>query len=96
MLPRQEAAISRRRRVVHLYIQTYIMNVRFIWDAAKSEANLRDRGFDFGFASLVFAGLTLEREDTRRDYGERRVISARRANRKERNVYETTAPAQSS
>jgi uncharacterized DUF497 family protein len=33
------------------------------------------RGFDFAFASLIFDGPTLEREDTRLDYGERRVIA---------------------
>lgn len=100
------------------------MIVRFAWDAEKSEVNLRERGFDFEFASLVFAGLTLEREDARRDYGERRVvavgvadgihlavvytdrrigrsaierriISARRASRKERDAYEAAIQAQS-
>jgi uncharacterized protein len=49
--------------------------VRFSWDPEKSDTNYRDRGFDFAFASLIFEGPTLEREDTRRDYGERRVIA---------------------
>jgi uncharacterized DUF497 family protein len=49
--------------------------MRFSWDAAKSEANLRERGFDFEFASLIFEGRTLEQEDQRQDYGERRVIA---------------------
>lgn len=49
--------------------------MRFSWDPEKSDANYRDRGFDFAFASLIFAGPTLEREDTRRDYGERRIIA---------------------
>lgn len=49
--------------------------MEFEWDPAKSEANLRDRGFDFEFATLVFSGPTLEKEDRRRDYGERRVIA---------------------
>jgi uncharacterized DUF497 family protein len=52
---------------------------RFGWDARKSSRNLRERGFDFEFATLVFEGPTLEREDTRRDYGERRVIAIGRA-----------------
>ncbi len=47
----------------------------FVWDAAKSEANLRFRGFDFAFATLVFEGPTLEREDRRADYGERRIVA---------------------
>ena len=54
---------------------------RFGWDARKSSQNLRERGFDFEFATLVFDGPTLEREDTRRDYGERRVIAIGRADR---------------
>jgi uncharacterized protein len=49
--------------------------VRSSWDPEKSDANLRERGFDFAFASLIFDGPTLEREDTRRDYGERRIIA---------------------
>jgi uncharacterized DUF497 family protein len=49
--------------------------VRFGWDPRKSDENLRARGFDFEFASLVFEGPTLEREDQRRDYGEKRVIA---------------------
>ena len=83
----------------------------FTWDAKKSDDNLRDRGFDFAFASLIFDGVTVEVEDRRRDYGEermvaigqadgihltvvytdrdraRRIISARRSNRRERQVY---------
>jgi uncharacterized DUF497 family protein len=49
--------------------------VRFGWDARKSNRNLRERGFDFEFAAQVFEGATLERVDSRRDYGERRVIA---------------------
>ncbi len=45
------------------------------WDAAKSTRNLTVRGFDFEFATLVFAGPYVEFDDTRRDYGERRVIA---------------------
>lgn len=91
--------------------------MRFSWDPEKSDANYRERGFDFAFASLVFEGPTLEREDTRKEYGERRVIatglamgvaltvcytdrvlasgeldrriiSARRSNRRERKAYQ--------
>jgi hypothetical protein len=47
--------------------------VRFEWDEAKSDANLEERGFDFEFASLIFDAATLEVEDRRKDYGERRV-----------------------
>jgi uncharacterized DUF497 family protein len=96
---------------------------RFSWSREKSEANLCDRGFDFEFATLIFSGPTLERDDTRRDYGEqrvvavgmadgihltvvytdrgieqrgsdRRIISARRASRKERIAYESAVKDQ--
>ena len=83
----------------------------FEWDDAKSETNFRDRGFDFAYAAQIFAGPTLEMDDERAAYGERRIqaigrveeeilfvvytwrgeirriISARRANRRERSVY---------
>ena len=45
------------------------------WDAAKSTRNLSLRGFDFEFASLVFVGAYVEFDDTRRDYGERRIVA---------------------
>jgi uncharacterized DUF497 family protein len=88
----------------------------YTWDQRKSDANLRDRGFDFEFATLVFESPTLEREDRRKPYGEtrtvavglagdqhltvvytdrrgpegtdlRRIISARRSSRREREAY---------
>jgi len=48
--------------------------VRITFDPAKREATLRERGLDFADAPEVFAGLTAEVEDTRRNYGETRVI----------------------
>ena len=91
--------------------------MEFAWDDEKSETNLKERGFDFEFASLIFEGDTLEKEDERQNYGEvrviaigfadgipltvvytdrdndegetiRRIISARRSNRREREAYE--------
>jgi len=83
----------------------------FEWNEVKSRANLERRGFDFEFVTRVFDGDLLEHDDTRREYGERRVvsigeiegeifavvytwrganrriISARDANRRERNAY---------
>ena len=49
--------------------------MRFTWDAVKSDANLRDRGFDFAFASLIFDGVTVVVEDRRHDYGEKRMVA---------------------
>ena len=48
---------------------------RFTWDPAKRTRTLRERGLDFELAIQVFAGSTLEQEDTRRDYGERRMVA---------------------
>jgi len=90
--------------------------MNFAWDPEKSEANLRERGFDFEFASRIFDRPTLEKEDRRHDYGQarviavglvdavaltvvytdrsdekgviRRIVSARRSNRRERQAYE--------
>lgn len=53
--------------------------MRFSWDARKSNRNLRERGFDFEFATQIFDDATLERVDSRRDYGERRVIALGKA-----------------
>jgi uncharacterized DUF497 family protein len=39
-----------------VYIQTYADGRLFSWDQQKSEVNLADRGFDFDFASAIFAG----------------------------------------
>ena len=47
----------------------------FEWDPAKGTRNWQQRGFDFAFASLVYEGKYVESDDTRRDYGERRVIA---------------------
>ena len=48
--------------------------MRVTFDPAKREKSLAERGLDFADAALVFAGVTLEIEDTRKDYGEIRVI----------------------
>ena len=100
---------------VSVYTRVYYM-VNFSWDERKSDANLRLRGFDFAFASLIFNERTFTRQDDRRDYGEirmiavgrvdldyltvvytdrpqgdqqeRRIISARRSNRRERTDYD--------
>ena len=54
--------------------------MRFSWgDARKSTRNLRERGFDFAFATQIFESSTLERVDSRRHYGERRVIALGKA-----------------
>jgi uncharacterized protein len=48
--------------------------VRVTYDSAKHARTLADRGLDFEDAAIVFEGITVEVEDTRKDYGERRII----------------------
>ena len=49
--------------------------MRFSWDPRESDRNLLERGFDFEFATLIFDGPTVERTDSRRNYGEHRVVA---------------------
>ena len=44
------------------------------YDPAKREKTLAERGLDFEDALIIFEGTTVEFEDTRKDYGERRII----------------------
>ena len=44
------------------------------YDPAKRARTLVERGLDFDDAELVFAGITFEVEDRRKQYGEKRVI----------------------
>jgi uncharacterized protein len=44
------------------------------YDPVKRARTLQERGLDFEDAPIVFAGLSVEVEDTRRDYGELRMI----------------------
>jgi len=48
--------------------------MQITFDAAKREKTLAERGLDFADAAFVFAGVTLEVEDTRKNHGEARVI----------------------
>jgi uncharacterized DUF497 family protein len=48
--------------------------MRITFDPAKRAKTLADRGLDFADAAKIFAGTTLEVEDTRKDYGETRMI----------------------
>ena len=48
--------------------------MRISFDPAKHARTLAARGVDFEDAALVFEGVTVEIEDTRKDYGERRII----------------------
>ena len=48
--------------------------MRVSCDSSKREKTLAERGLDFEDALFVFDGPTLELEDTREDYGEKRII----------------------
>ena len=48
--------------------------MRITFDPVKRAKTLTERGLDFADAALIFAGVTVEIEDTRKNYGERRVI----------------------
>jgi uncharacterized protein len=48
--------------------------MRISFDPAKRDRTLRDRGLDFADAAVVFEGTTIEIDDVRKDYGERRVL----------------------
>jgi uncharacterized protein len=44
------------------------------YDPDKRTRTLEERGLDFEDAPFVFAGLTVEVQDTRKDYGEIRML----------------------
>ena len=48
--------------------------MQITFDPNKRDKTLAKRGLDFADAALVFEGVTLEFEDTRKDYGESRMI----------------------
>ena len=48
--------------------------MRITFDSVKRKKTLAERGLDFADAAFVFSGVTLEMEDTRRNYGEPRII----------------------
>lgn len=48
--------------------------MRVTFDPVKRDRTLTERGLDFADAALVFEGVTIEVEDTRKDYGEVRII----------------------
>jgi hypothetical protein len=56
----------------NVFVATITMRVTF--DPAKHVRTLADRGLDFEDAAIVFEGITVEIEDVRRIYGERRIM----------------------
>ena len=54
---------------------------QFSWDPTKDQINIKKHGISFSKAAKIFDGPRLEREDTRRDYGETRIIALGRSER---------------
>ncbi len=48
--------------------------MRISYDPAKREKTLDERSLDFEDTAAVFSGQTVEIEDTRKEYGERRIV----------------------
>ena len=48
--------------------------MKITYDPDKRDKTFAERGLDFEDAAVVFAGTTLEIEDTRKDYSEVRMI----------------------
>jgi uncharacterized protein len=48
--------------------------MKITFDPAKRDKTLADRGLNFEDAAKIFGGVTLDIEDTRKDYGETRMI----------------------
>ena len=55
---------------------------QFSWDPIKNRINITKHGISFSKAAKIFDGPRLEREDTRRYYGETRIIALGRSERK--------------
>ncbi|MFM8341687.1 MAG: BrnT family toxin [Methylomonas sp.] len=58
-----------------LIVVVTIIIMIITFDPAKRDKIIEDRGIDFADAAHVFAGLTLDFEDNRKDYGETRFIT---------------------
>jgi len=52
----------------------YNNQVRITYDPTKRDRTLSERGLNFEDAEVVFEGMTVEVEDKRKDYGERRIL----------------------
>lgn len=74
LLPRSHEWSQPHSRIAASRLCIYNNSVRITCDPAKRMRTLVDRGLDFDDAALVFEGTTVEVEDTRKDYGERRII----------------------
>lgn len=49
--------------------------MKITYDSGKRKKTLDERGLDFADATVVLEGAVFEFEDTREDYGEKRIIA---------------------
>jgi uncharacterized protein len=66
-----------RWRLLAIAIPCFVYTNNFVsvsYDPSKREKALADRGLDFEDAVVVFDDLTVEVEDTPKDYGEKRIV----------------------
>jgi len=47
--------------------------MEFVWDEKKNRSNISKHGYDFRDVKRIFSDEIVEIEDTRNDYGERRL-----------------------
>jgi uncharacterized DUF497 family protein len=58
-----------------VYMNVYILDMKFTWDEKKRAANIAKHGLEFTAARQVFDGPTFTFSDTRLDYGEERFVT---------------------
>ena len=72
-----KASTAEPKKIAALLSNVFVFTITrmgITFDPAKRDKALMERGLDFADAELVFAGQTLEIEDTRKNYGEQRII----------------------
>ena len=45
------------------------------WDKPKRQKNIKDHGLDFAGCEVIWDTFTVTREDVRREYGEKRLVT---------------------
>lgn len=65
---------TKRQLAWYAYLRVYNKVMRYLWDEAKRQANLRKHGLDFADVERVFDSPLVLIEDHRADYGEQRMI----------------------
>lgn len=59
---------------MHELKRQIIIHMELTWNEAKRQVTLALRGLDFADAALVFSGPVVEWPDSRKEYGEERMI----------------------